>query len=174
MNKERIIWWLFFIPFALAMVLAIMGVISLATIISFSPEASAFLLGFIGFWLFANRLIFGYGGIADAIYQFKKGVPEENIINKKELAKKTNRALEELQKMSFISLILLWKSWLEPFRYAFYLAFFLILITVEIFNVGGDIGKAFLLGSSFSVILAWGMEMLAAAAFTDYNLLEEK
>jgi hypothetical protein len=67
---ERVFWWSFFVLFLGTL---IVGALFLPAAVSSSPEIAAFLLGLLGFWLFANRLIFGYAQIANAASSLKKG-----------------------------------------------------------------------------------------------------
>ena len=68
MNKQRLVWWIIFI----ISLIALTGIFYFSLNIAANPEASAFVIGAIGFWLFGNRLIFGFGAITDTVNKFLK------------------------------------------------------------------------------------------------------
>ena len=166
MSKERIVWWIFFAAFVLFIILMVTGLFALTPFIAANPEIGAFLIGFVIFWLFANRLIFGYGAIADVANVLCK--EEEAKIDKQEIAKKTGKPLEELERLSEVSIIMLWKGYLEPFRYALYLGFALVFSFALLFGLNiitsltvAPIAEGFMLGAAIPVLIAWIMELIA-------------
>jgi len=82
MSKERLVWWAVFLTAAFLIALLTFGVVAMTAVLAASPELAAFLLGLAGFWLFANRLIFGYGSlVASVILGFVAAISgSENIL----------------------------------------------------------------------------------------------
>ena len=124
--------------------------------------------GFLIFWLFANRLIFGYGAVADIAASILNG--EEKEFDKEEFAKKTGKTVEEIDNLSKTSLLILWKSSLEPFKYAFYFGFVLVFSFALLLGLNiitsvtfGPIIEGFVLGASVPSLLVWIMELMADA-----------
>jgi hypothetical protein len=166
MNKERLVWWLFFAAFVLFIVLMVTGIFALTPFIAANPEVGAFLIGFIIFWLFANRLIFGYGAIADVSNALYK--EEEAKLDKEEIAKKTGKPIEELEHLSEVSIIMLWKGYLEPFKYALFLGFALVFSFALLFGLNivtsltvAPIAEGFMLGAAIPGLIVWIMELIA-------------
>ncbi|WP_297447065.1 hypothetical protein [Desulfurobacterium sp.] len=164
MKKEKLVWWLFMIIFGIAIVAAAFGVAALISVAMSSPETAAFLVGLIGFWLFANRLIFGYGGVANAASTFLKG----EKIDRETLMAKIKEPAEKIKEMSIASLLILWYNSLEPFKYAYYLGFFLVLTFAVILGmniiVAGPVAlvvKALTYGAAIPTLIVWGLELLS-------------
>ncbi len=163
---ERIVWWITLILFA---ALIGLGIFFLAAAVASNPETAAFVLGLLGFWLFANRLIFGFGQIANFSSSFVEG--EE--LNKEEITQKVAKSPEEakvkgLEKLGVAALLAMWRSSLEPFKYAYYLAFFLLFLFAVLFELNvisslvfGSIVEALTLGAAVPTVLVWGLELLA-------------
>ncbi len=89
-----------------------------------SPLVATFLLSFIGFYLFANRLVFGYWGVISAASLYDR----EGDVDREKVAKATSYPLRTLQDLTAVSLLLLWIASLEPFKYALYLVFFVLFL----------------------------------------------
>ncbi|WP_457568347.1 hypothetical protein [Desulfurobacterium sp.] len=164
MKKEKIVWWLLLILFAITVVAAAFGIAALVAIAASNPETAAFLIGLIGFWLFANRLIFGYAGVANTASMFLKG--EE--ISKEKLIAKVKEPVEKIKEMSIASLLVLWYNSLEPFKYAYYLAFFLVLTFSIILGMNIIVAapvalvvKALTYGAAIPTLIVWGLELLS-------------
>lgn len=172
MSKERLVWWLFFASFVLFIVLMVTGLFSIAPFIEANPEVGAFLIGFVIFWLFANRLIFGYGAIADVSSALCK--EEKAELNREEISKRTGKPMEELERLSEISLVMLWKGYLEPFKYALFFGFALVFSFALLFELNiitsltvAPIAEGLMLGAAVPVLIAWVMELMA-----DYYVAE--
>ncbi len=129
-----------------------------------SPLVATFLLSFIGFYLFANRLVFGYWGIISAasLYESSKDVDREKV------AKATNYPIQTLQNLTALSVLTLWLASLEPFKYALYLVFFvffLIAMLVKLnfitnFALGPFVTVAFY-GAFIPVFMVFVLELIA-------------
>jgi len=170
MNKERILWWFVFVVLAGMLILSFLGFFSLATIIAVNPEAAAFFIGFAGFWLFANRLIFGYGLLANTAKAFLDG----RELNKEKIAQKANQPIEKLEEMGIVSLLVMWKNHLEPFKYAYYLGFFLVFTISLLFELNiiasitfAPIAKGLMFGSTIPTVIVWGLELTANCYLTE-------
>jgi len=163
---ERIVWWIALILFGIIVAL---GLFFLAAAVASNPETAAFVLGLLGFWLFANRLIFGFAQIANLSSSFLQG--EE--VSKEEVAKKVVKREEEvelkgLKELSVAALLATWRSALEPFKYAYYLGFFLVFLLAVLFELNiissllfGPVVEAITLGAAIPTVLVWGLELLA-------------
>jgi len=163
---ERVIWW---IALALFTAIVLLGFFILAAVVAAKPETAAFALGFLGFWLFANRLLFGFGQIANIASALIEG--EE--VDPKEVAKKVAKhpleaKLRGLEELGVATLLAMWRGALEPFKYAYYLGFFLVFLFTILFELNiissivfGPIVKAITLGAAIPTVLVWGLEMLA-------------
>jgi hypothetical protein len=163
---ERVIWW---IAFAVFTAIILLGFFVLATVVSANPETAAFVLGLLGFWLFANRLLFGFGQIAN----LASAIAEGEEVDSKEVAKKVAKRPEEaklrgLEELNAVTLLSMWRGALEPFKYAYYLGFFLVFLLAVLFELNivssaviGPIVIALTLGAAIPTVLVWGLEMLA-------------
>jgi len=163
---ERVFWW---IAFALFTAIVLLGFFVMATLVASAPETAAFALGFLGFWLFANRLLFGFGQIANIASALLQG--EE--VNPKEVAQKVAKnpleaKLRGLEELSVATLLAMWRGALEPFKYAYYLGFFLVFLITILFELNilssivfGPIVEAITLGAAIPTVLVWGLELLS-------------
>ena len=170
MSKEKFLWWSVFTILAGAIALSFLGLFSLTTIIAVNPEATAFFIGFAGFWLFANRLIFGYGLLANIAKAFLDG----RELNKEKIAQKANHPIEKLEEIGIVSLLVMWKNYLEPFKYAYYLGFFLVFTIALLFELNiiasitvAPIAKGLMLGSAIPTVIVWGLELIANSYLTE-------
>lgn len=152
------------ILFGIAVAAAAFGFAALIMIAASNPETAAFTIGLIGFWLFANRLIFGYGSVANMASQFLKGeeISKENLINK------VKEPVEKIKELSIASLLTIWYNSLEPFKYTYYMGFFLLLTLTLIFEMNIIVAapialvvKALTFGAAIPTLLVWGLELLA-------------
>ena len=163
---QRVLWW---IVFGIFVTVIVLGIFLFSLVIAAHPEAAAFVIGFLGFWLFANRLIFGYGGIANAAKAFLDGeIPDKSEIAQK-IAKSPEAAqLQKLEDLGVAALLSMWLSSLEPFKYAYYLGFFLVFLIAALFEMNiisslviGPVAEAVMLGAAIPTLLVWGLELLA-------------
>ncbi len=161
MNKERAVWWGIFI---ISLIILYLSIFYMSLYVTSNPESFAFLFGGLGFWLFANRLIFGYGSIVDSINKYI----ENEKIDKQKLAEKSNHHLMNLYDFSIPSLFVLWKGAIEPYRYTYYFAFFFtlaldILFETHVFTISyiAVSIKAFMLGASIPTLIVWGLDLLS-------------
>ncbi len=163
MNKQRLLWWIIFLCSLIVLWLALTGVLYIS--IASNPEFFAFMIGLTGFWLFANRLIFGFGAIANTVYDY---LENSNDVNKEKIAEKSHHQLLNLENYTVPSLILLWKGAFEPYRYTYYFAFFFtvaldILFELQILVIPSvsSIIKGFMLGAAIPTLLVWALELMS-------------
>ncbi|RUM28924.1 MAG: hypothetical protein DSY42_07550 [Aquifex sp.] len=135
MSVQGTIQWLLVILLASMLFLAFTGMFISTLLITFSAEGLAFLFGFLGALVFANKLLFGYGSFvitAEAFLANKE-------IDRRKLVKKTKEPEERTQNLSIPSLLMLWLQSLDYYRYAYYGLFTLMLILMLLskFNLLG-------------------------------------
>lgn len=162
MRAEKILWWILGLLFVVASVLVFLH---LMVITAAYPEVAAFLVGLVGFWLFANRLIFGYGSLANTAAAFVKG----QELAKEDLAAKIRHPVSKLEDFSVAALLTLWQNQLEPFKYAYYLAFFLVFVCAMLFEMDllggglpGIVAKGLMMGAAIPSLLVFGLDLLAS------------
>ena len=143
---RKVIGWFLIVVFFIYLFLLYVNVYMAALS---SPLVATFLLSFIGFYLFANRLVFGYWGVISAasLYEREKDVDREKV------AKATNYPLQTLKDLTAASVLLLWLSSLEPFKYALYLVFFVLFLFTAL--VKANLITNFALGPFLSAAF-WG------------------
>ena len=175
MNFERVAWWVFWITFAVLIAVMFYGF----TLIIFkaTPSEIAFILGLVSFFLLANRLLFGYGWIAnilDSILGMEDLEQKRPVIEKKVQEKKITSE-EEIKKLSVSALILLLLKDLSYYQYAFYGVYLLLVIFTLAFNFNlfGDllIGryiKGIFWGASVVVFFVWGLSQLSHILYSEF------
>ncbi len=162
MKGEKVLWWIFFVIFVAFLIFGTL--IFTATIIA-NPVAATFFLGLTGFWLFANRLIFGFAGITNTANQVAKG--EE--VDREKLASYSKEPEERTRDLSLVSLLILWRNALEPYRYAYYFAFFIVFIIAMLFQLNiiqsyvGVIAKSIMFGASVPTLIVWVLDIFSRA-----------
>ncbi|NPA15174.1 MAG: hypothetical protein GXO44_01340 [Deferribacteres bacterium] len=163
---QRFIWWVVFLLFTAFVLLSIFV---LTTTVAANPEAVAFVISLMGFWLFANRLIFGFGGIANAASAFVRGevVDKDRIVGKIAADSHMGR-LQKLYELEVVALLGMWRSGLEAFKYTYYFAFFIVLLIATLFELNvisslvfGPVVKAFMFGAAVPTLIVWGLELLS-------------
>ncbi len=169
---QKTLWW---ISFLLFVGIVVIGAFLLSASIAAYPEAAAFVIGFLGFWLFANKLIFNYGGIANSAKLVLEGeeLDRESLLN--HVAKNSDAAkLQKLEELSTVALLSMWYSALEPFKYAYYLGYFLVLLMAILFELNivsslvfAPISEALALGASIPTLIVWGLQLLSEHYLTE-------
>ncbi len=164
MRAEKILWWILGLLFLAGSILIFFHLLALGVIIAAYPEFAAFFVGLLGFWLFANRLIFGYGSLANTAAAFLKG----KDFTKEDILSKFKQPVSKVEDFTVGSLLALWQSSLEPFKYAYYLAFFLVFICAMLFEMDllggwlpGVAAKGMMLGAAVPSLLVFGLDLLA-------------
>ncbi len=179
MKYERIAWWIFWFSFAFLLALAFYG-LTIAFLTATSVEFS-YLLGLVTFLLLANRLLFGYGWIAnllDTVISLKSIEEAHKQKIKERLEKKNFEPEEQLRDLSFKALIMLFFKDLDYYRYAYYGLFLLLAVLTVLtkFHLLGElvIGKyieGVFWGSATVTFFVWGLEQLSKVSFVEYNLM---
>ncbi|WP_029521592.1 hypothetical protein [Persephonella sp. IF05-L8] len=178
MNYEKIAWFIFWLTFGFLILMLFYG-FSVLVLTATSVEF-AYLLGLVSFLILGNRLLFGYGWIANLL---------DNVISFKQITSEYRQKLEEklqdkqpeemIREFSFKALLILAFKDLDYYRYAYY-GIFLLLVLITLmakFNLLGEmvIGKyieGVFWGSATAVFFVWGLEQLAKVSFVEYNLLD--
>ncbi|WP_297457105.1 hypothetical protein [Persephonella sp.] len=182
MNYEKIAWFIFWFTFGILILMLFYG-FSVLVLTATSVEF-AYLLGLVSFLILGNRLLFGYGWIAnllDHVISFKQITSADRQKLEKKLENKQPE--EMIKEFSFKALLILALKDLDYYRYAYY-GIFLLLVLITLmakFNLLGEmvIGKyieGVFWGAATTVFFVWGLEQLAKVSFVEYNLLnlEEK
>ncbi|NPB08537.1 MAG: hypothetical protein GXN96_06375 [Aquificae bacterium] len=174
MRTESVFQWGLILLLAALLFFAFTGILVSFLVTALTPEGFAFLLGFIGAWVFANRLLFGYGSFlitADAILQDRE-------VNREEIEKKTREPKERLEGLSLVSLMALWLQNLDYYRYAYYGLFTLLLILMLLskFNllgalIIGDYLEGAFWGAAVVTLFVFAFEITASYLL---GKLEEK
>ncbi len=164
MRAEKILWWILGLLFLAGSILVFFHLLAFGVVVAAYPEFAAFFVGLLGFWLFANRLIFAYGGLANTGAALLKG----KEFAKEELLAKAKQPVSKAEDLSIGALLALWQSTLEPFKYAYYLAFFLVFVCAMLFEMdllGGGVSsiaaKGLMLGAAVPSLLVFGLDLLA-------------
>jgi len=158
MKVESLSQWILILLFAALLFFALTGIFISTLLIALTPEGLAFLLGFLGALVFANKLLFGYGSFvitAEAFLANKE-------IDRRELVKKTNEPAERTENLSIPALLTLWLASLDVYRYAYYGIFTLMLIIMLLskFNLLG----ALVIGNYFEGAF-WGAAVITLFVF---------
>ncbi len=179
MNYEKIAWWIFWLSFGFVLVLLFYG-ISITFLTATSVEL-AYILGVLSFLLLGNRLLFGYGWIAnllDGVISSKEIQSYDREKLKDRLEKKNFEPEERLRELSFTALVMLALKDLDYYRYAYYGVFLLLAVLTLLakFNMLGNfvIGRyieGVFWGASTVTFFVWGLEQLSKVSFVEYNLL---
>ena len=165
MKLEKAIWWILISLFVVGSILFFFHLWLLSAWAIAHPEYAAFIIGLLGFWLFANRLIFGYLGLTTFASSFLKG----QELDKKELLLRARQKITKLEEWAVVSLLALWQEVLEPYKYAYYLAFFLVFVCTMLFELGfwgGEIAswvaKGLMFGAAIPTLLVFGLDLLTS------------
>ncbi len=174
MNYEKIAWWIFW--FAFGIVIAIMFYGFALTMLKATPAEIAFVLGLVSFFLFGNRLLFGYGWIVNILENLlsEENIEEKRQILEKKLQEKKIKTEEEIKNLSITALILILLKDLSYYQYAF-LGVYLLLVIFTLafnFNLFGDflIGRyieGIFWGASVVVFFVWGLGQIAGILYTE-------
>ncbi len=158
---ERIIWALVLI-FFLAFILA--QLIGLVLLWPTFPEDWAFLMGFLAFWLLANKLLFGYG----QFIQFAEHLLARKEVDREALQAKLRQPIEWLEQLTVFSLMTVWLNDLDKYRYTYYaayivLALFTILTKLDLlgYNLVGNYLEGAFWGATVITFFVLALEWIA-------------
>ncbi|WP_457637734.1 hypothetical protein [Oceanithermus sp.] len=143
-----VIWW----------ILLILAAWGLAVGITFAtPQELAMLIGFAGFMLLAGKLLFGYGGLLTFLEAATRGEEPD-----RSLAEAAVR-LPDPEKLSLAALAGFWLAALDPYRYAFYAVYLLLLLITLATKLVLPLPDmwAWVTGSSLIEGVFWGASIVA-------------
>ncbi|WP_457630592.1 hypothetical protein [Oceanithermus sp.] len=154
------------ILWAILLVLAVWG---LAVGVAFAtPQELAMLLGFAGFMLLAGRLLAGYSGlIAFAEKAAGGGEPDRHVAEEA-------AGVPEPERLGLAALAGFWLAALEPYRYAFYAVYVLLLLITLASKLvlplpdlwawvtGSTLIEGVFWGASIAALLVWALGAAAA------------
>jgi hypothetical protein len=176
MNYEKIAWWIFWLAFGLVIFLLLYG-LALA-IFSSTPIELTYLLGVVSFGLFANKLLFGYGWVANILDNVisNEEIKDEVVNSAKDRLDKQNiQPREAIDYLSFSALITLILKDLDYYKYAYYGIFMLLALLTLLtkFNLLGNliVGKyleGLFWGAATTTFFVWGLEQLAKVSFSEF------
>jgi hypothetical protein len=136
----------------------------------FSPEVWLVILSSLAFGLFAFRLLSTYVFvIATADYYKERG----EVKDSEKLSEKSGKSEEELAEIPLSAALALVLGALAPFRYAFYLAFTLLLLLALAlgflpgYNPVKDYVEALFWGAAITTFITWAFENFAETAVAD-------
>ncbi len=166
-NWERIV-WIVVLAFFLAFVFA--ALLNLVLLWPTFPEDWAFLLGFLAFWLLANKLLFGYGqfiSIAE-LFLANREVDAERIKTK------LHQPMEWLETLTFASLMTVWLNELDKYRYTYYATYLVIALLTLLtkldllgYNLVGNYLEGAFWGATIITFLVVTLEWIAHTYPTD-------
>ena len=165
--------WILAILWGLLLAFAVWGLavgLMLAT-----PQELAVLMGFAGFMLLASRLVWGYSALLDFVGALHRG--EEPDRSVAEAAVRTPQAEDLPAKV----LAGFWLAALEPYRYAFFAVYSLLLLIVLALKLsvpllsawdwltGGSLIEGVFWGASVAALIVWALSAAAAARLLELN-----
>ncbi len=118
-NWERVVWGVV-LAFFLAFIIA--ALLDLALFWPVFPEDWAFLMGFLAFWLLANKLLFGYGQFIHVSERFLA----DKEVDTKGIEARVRQPVEWLKTLTFTSLMVLWLNELDKYRYTYYATYLVV------------------------------------------------
>ncbi len=145
----------------------------------FSPEVWLILLSSLAFGLFAFKLLSTYVFVMATADHYRKTGGE--IKDRGELSDKSGKSQKEIEEMPLSAVLALVLGALAPFRYAFYLAFTVILLFALAFGFlpGFDPVKvyteALFWGAAITTFIVWAFDNFAETAveeLAEYELKE--
>jgi hypothetical protein len=141
----------------------------------FSPDVWLILLSSLAFGLFAFRLLSAYVFVmVTADYFVKNG----DIKNRAELSERSGKDIKELEDMPLSAVLTLILGALSPYRYAYYLAFTVILLFALAFGFLSGFNdvkiytEALFWGAAITTFIVWAFDNFAATAVEQLAELE--
>ncbi len=169
MTLEKGSWIAVFLLLLLIIFLAVLG-IYIGTVVSAAPEVASFLLGFIVFFLLANKLLFGYSGLILTL----QAIRSEKEIDKEKLKEKSKTPHAITEELEYKDLIFLWLKDIDYYRYTYYGIFSLLLLIwllmkLDLFGI--LIGAGYLEGAFWGAavvsFLVWTLDLTAHYLFSE-------
>ncbi len=141
--------------------------VGLGIVSALSPEVALIILSSLGFGLFAFRLLMAYGTVLLTAEKFFKG----EAIDKRNLAAKGGKPEAKSESLSVLLGLIL--ASVEPYRYAYYLAFAFLLMLTLAFAVAPALKEltssveALFWGAALTTYFVWSFETLASSALSE-------
>ncbi len=150
--------------FALFFLLLLAGVLGFVLLWPKFPEDVAFVLGFLSFWLLANRLLFGYGQFIN----FAELLLDGKECDRGYVASRVSLPHELLRNLALPVLLITWLRELDKYKYTYYTAFLLITLLSILFKfnllgyglVGNYIEGTFW-GAAVITFMVFSLELIA-------------
>ncbi len=119
MNAQKWIWWIVFLTTVIATGFILTGMVVWALLPKI-PEEVVFVLGLVMFYLFAHRLIFGYGAMMDfaTLSEAQQGEARERATERSGLW------WEMVREWTLAAILWEWAARLDPYKYAYYMMYF--------------------------------------------------
>ncbi len=163
--------------FALFFIILFTGIIGFVLFWPRFPEDVAFVLGFLSFWLLANRLLFGYGQFIN----FAELLLEGSTYDRSYVVKKLSFPHNVLETLTRSALLLVWLRELDKYKYTYYTAFLLITLLSILFKfnllgyglVGNYIEGTFW-GAAVVTFIVFALELIAHTYVEDLMSIEAK
>ena len=163
--------------FALFLILLLAGIVGFVLFWPKFPEDVAFILGFLSFWLLANRLLFGYGqfiNFAELLLQGRE-YDREYVMSRISLPRQI------LETLALSVLLITWLRELDKYKYTYYTAFLLITLLSVLFKfnllgyglVGNYIEGTFW-GAAVVTFIVFALELIAHTYVDDLLSVETK
>ncbi|HGY10295.1 MAG TPA: hypothetical protein ENK37_09660 [Oceanithermus profundus] len=141
-----------------------------------TPQELAALMGFAGFMLLGSRLVWGYGALLAFVEALHQGeAPDRSAA---EAAVRAPQAAE----LPAEALAGFWLAALEPYRYAFFAVYALLLLIVLALKLavplgsvwgwitGGSLIEGVFWGASVAALIVWALSAAAAARLLELSL----
>ncbi len=163
MNTQKWIWWIVFLGTALSLGLILTGMIAWA-LLPKVPEEVVFVLSLVMFYLFAHRLIFGYGAIMD----FATLSAEKRAEAHPRAVERSGLWWEKVKEWALSAILWEWALRLDTYKYAYYLAYFftVLLFVITQLNLPGlfvwaPLFEALFWGASIPTLFVLGYETVS-------------
>ncbi len=161
LNAERIVWSLVLIILAAFIVIQLLGLFLMSPLL---PEDWAFLVGFLVFWLLANKLLFGYG----QFIQLAEAFLADAAMDAGHVRAKIRQPLEWLDILTKASLFTVWLNDLDKYRYTFYTAYLVVALFTMLtkfnllgYNLVGNYLEGAFWGASVIAFLTLALDLVA-------------
>ena len=150
--------------FALFLILLLTGIVGFVLLWPKYPEDVAFLLGFLSFWILANRLLFGYGQFINFSELLLSGIePDRDYI-----MGKIGQPRPLMETLALPFLMIAWLQELDKYKYTYYTAFLLLTLLSVLFKfnllgygiVGNYIEGTFW-GAAVITFIVFSLELIA-------------
>ncbi len=163
--------------FALFLIILFTGIIGFVLFWPRFPEDVAFVLGFLSFWLLANRLLFGYGQFIN----FAELLLGGSDYDRDYVQSRLSLPHHILEPLTLSALLLVWLRELDKYKYTYYTAFLLITLLSILFKfnllgyglVGNYIEGTFW-GAAVITFIVFSLELIAHTYVEDLISMEAK